>query len=152
MRDQGPKLGGTCLSRLAHRTASVCLFMFNQVQIVVHSGHLLARKVELLKTVLPNLMNLRNMPVAALPALEKIPGVVRIEEDKYHPNLVKLNISTPLIEGLQSQIEKAGLSDAGGNVADGKDVRVCVCDTGIYTGHEMYYARIDMDASVVSQE
>ncbi len=36
------------------------------------------------KTVLPNVMNLRNIPVTAKEALEKIPGVVRVVEDKYH--------------------------------------------------------------------
>jgi serine protease AprX len=86
-------------------------------------------------------MNLRNIPVAAVAALERIPWVTRVEEDKYHPNLIKLNISTPLIRGLQSQINAADLS------ADGSGVRVCVCDTGIDIDHAMYADRIDFEAS-----
>ena len=93
------------------------------------------------KTVLPNVMNLRNIPVTAKEALEKIPGVVRVVEDKYHENLIKLDESTPLIRGLQSQISGAGHS------ADGAGVRICVCDTGIDTDHIMYSDRIDFEAS-----
>jgi serine protease AprX len=93
------------------------------------------------KTVLPNVMNLRNLPPAAIDALKRIPGVVRVVEDKYHENLIKLDESTPLIRGLQSQVGGAGLD------ADGSGVRVCVCDTGIDMDHIMYSDRIDTAAS-----
>jgi len=93
------------------------------------------------KAVLPRVMNLRNIPFQAVSALEKIPGVERVEEDRYHPDLVKLHRSTPLINGLQSQINTAGLS------VDGSGVRVCVCDTGIDMDHWMYADRIDTAAS-----
>ena len=92
------------------------------------------------KVTLPNVINLRNIPIAAVAALERIPGVVQVEQDQYHPNLVKLHDSTPLIRGLQSQITGAGYS------ADGSGVRVCVCDTGIDTDHLMYADRIDTAA------
>jgi subtilisin family serine protease len=93
------------------------------------------------KTVLPNVMNLRNIPVQAIEALERSPGVVRVVEDTYHENVLKLDESTPLIRGLQSQISSAGLS------ADGSGIRVCVCDTGIDMDHLMYADRIDTSAS-----
>jgi serine protease AprX len=92
------------------------------------------------KTVLPNVMNLRNIPVKAIEALERIPGVERVVEDKYHENVLKLDESTPLIRGLQSQNSGAGYS------ADGAGVRICVCDTGIDTDHIMYSDRIDFEA------
>lgn len=93
------------------------------------------------KNVLPKVMNLRNMPLAAVAALEKIPGVFKVEEDKYHEKLIKLDESTPLINGLQSQIQSAGYTDAAGS-----GVRVCVVDTGIDTDHIMYSSRIDSGA------
>ena len=93
------------------------------------------------KTVLPNVMNLRKIPVTAIEALEKIPGVVKIVEDKYHEHVIKLDESTIRIGGLQSQITGAGYD------ADGSGVRVCVCDTGIDMDHIMYADRIDTAAS-----
>ncbi|MDH3328887.1 MAG: S8 family serine peptidase [Desulfobulbaceae bacterium] len=93
------------------------------------------------KNVLPKVMNLRNMPLTAVAALEKIPGVFKIEEDKYHEKLIKLDESTPLINGLQSQIQSAGYTNAAGS-----GVRVCVVDTGIDTDHIMYSSRIDSGA------
>lgn len=93
------------------------------------------------KVVLPNVVNLRDIPVTALQALENLPGVVRVEEDRYYEDLIKLDESTPLIRALQSQITGAGLS------ATGAGVRVCVCDTGIDTNHIMYADRIDLAAS-----
>jgi len=93
------------------------------------------------KTIMPNVMNLRNIPDTTIEALKKIPGVVRVVEDKYHKNLIKLDESTPLVNGLQSQISNSGHS------ADGEGVRVCVCDTGIDTDHIMYSDRIDFEAS-----
>lgn len=93
------------------------------------------------KAVMPNVLNLRSIPVTALPALQNIPGVIKVEEDVYHPNLIKLDESTPLVQGLQSQITGAGYS------ADGSGIRVCVCDTGIDMDHIMYSDRIDTAAS-----
>ncbi len=92
-------------------------------------------------TVLPNVLNLRGLAKADVEALKRIPGVIRVEEDVYHPNLVKLDEATPLVRGLQSQITGAGYS------ADGSGVRLCVCDTGIDTDHVMYASRIDFAAS-----
>ena len=92
------------------------------------------------KTVMPNVVNLRNLPEAAVEALKRASGVVKVEEDKYHPNLVRLHDSTPLVRGLQSQVAGANLS------ADGSGARVCVVDTGIDSNHLMYAARIDTAA------
>lgn len=93
------------------------------------------------KVVLPNAMNLRDIPVTAIQGLSNIPGVNRIERDEYHADLVKLDDATPLVNGLQSQISGAGFS------ADGSGIRVCICDTGIDTDHIMYADRIDFAAS-----
>ena len=93
------------------------------------------------KAVLPKVINLRNMPLAAVAALEKIPGVFKVEEDKYHERLIKLDESTPLINGLQNQVLSAGYTNS-----DGNGVRVCVIDTGIDTDHLMYSDRIDSSA------
>ncbi|MHC5112404.1 MAG: S8 family serine peptidase, partial [Planctomycetota bacterium] len=92
-------------------------------------------------TVMPNTINIRNIAPAAVDALKNLPGVLSVEEDKYYPDLVKLDESTPLIRALQTQITGAGYS------ADGTDIRVCVCDTGIDTDHIMYADRIDFAAS-----
>ena len=89
-------------------------------------------------TIMPNLMNLREIPRTALNALAHVPGVDRVEEDREaHAHL---NDSAPLIRALQSQIRDAGL------VADGSGVRVCICDTGIDSSHTMYASRIDTAA------
>ncbi len=90
------------------------------------------------KTVLTNVINLRNIPPARLRDLRTLPGVVKVEEDRIMH--AYLTVSTPLIRALQSQISGAGLS------ADGSGVRVCVIDTGIDTDHIMYSARIDTAA------
>ncbi|MCH8251977.1 MAG: S8 family serine peptidase [Planctomycetes bacterium] len=90
---------------------------------------------------LPNLINMRDIPLAAVDALRNMPGVVEVVEDEYHPNLVKLDDATPLVNARQDQIAAAGLS------ADGAGIRVCVCDTGIDTDHLMYADRIDFAAS-----
>ncbi|MFQ5671354.1 MAG: S8 family serine peptidase [Acidobacteriota bacterium] len=88
--------------------------------------------------ILPDVINLRGIPAAALEALKRIPGVRRVEADgvvhAHH------NDSTPLVRGLQSQISAAGLSAAGSGV------RVCVLDTGIDSDHIMYADRIDTAA------
>jgi subtilisin family serine protease len=91
-------------------------------------------------TVLPHVVNLRHLPQERLEALANVPGVVRVELDAYHPDLVRLHDSTPLIRGLQSQITGAGYT------ADGAGVRVCVADTGIDSDHLMYTDRIDASA------
>jgi len=92
------------------------------------------------KVVLPEAINLRNVPVSAIAALEKIPGVARIEQDQYHERVIQLDEATPLIRALQSQVTGAGFS------ADGTGVRVCICDTGIDSDHLMYADRIDTAA------
>ena len=92
-------------------------------------------------TAMPNVLNLRDVPVARVAQLKRLPGVTRVEKDVYHPDLVKLDESTPLVRALQSQLTAAGLP------YDGTGVRVCVCDTGIDMDHIMYSARIDTAAS-----
>ncbi len=87
--------------------------------------------------VLPNVLNLRDIPESQVDALKELPGVVRIEEDEYHQNVLMLHDSMPLIRGLQSQITGAGYS------ADGAGVRICIVDTGIDSDHIMYSDRID---------
>ena len=91
-------------------------------------------------TVLPDVINVRNIPEGRLNALAAIPGVTRVEKDEYHENVVRLHDSMPLIRGLQSQITGAGYS------ADGTGVRICVVDTGIDSDHVMFSARIDASA------
>ncbi len=91
-------------------------------------------------SVLPNVINIRNIPEASIAELEKMPGVIRVEMDEYHPNLVNLHDATGLVNGLQGQITAAGHS------ADGAGVRVCICDTGIDIDHVMYADRIDSAA------
>jgi subtilisin family serine protease len=80
--------------------------------------------------ILPGVINLRNIPVTALDGLRKVRGVVRVSEDP----VIQLNLqdSTPLIRGLQSQIQSAGLS------ANGEGIRICVPDTGIDSNHWMF--------------
>jgi len=90
---------------------------------------------------MPNVINLRDIPEGKLDELKSLPGVVKVELDQYHPDVVKLHDSIPLIRGLQSQINAAGYS------ADGSGVRVCIVDTGIDTDHVMYADRIDLSAS-----
>ncbi len=91
-------------------------------------------------SILPHVLNLRGIPESQIESLKKMPGVTRVEVDEYHPNVINLHDSTPLIRALQSQITGAGLS------ADGSGVRVCVCDTGIDSDHIMYSDRIDTAA------
>ncbi len=91
-------------------------------------------------TVLPNVINVRNIPQDQVAALSQILGVTKVELDEYHPNLVRLHDATPLVRGLQSQITAAGLS------ATGAGIRVCVTDTGIDSDHVMYASRIDTAA------
>lgn len=97
--------------------------------------------------ILPRVMNLRNMPVAALNGLRNMRGVVRVTQDP----VIQANLqeSTALIRGLQSQIQSAGLA------ANGAGVRICVTDTGIDSNHWMFQdwpdttkTRIDSDAAL----
>ena len=88
--------------------------------------------------ILPNMINVRQIPVRALPSLRQIPGVRRMEIDRQLR--AHLNDSTPLIRALQSQLTAAGLS------VTGSGVRVCVIDTGIDADHSMYATRIDSAA------
>ncbi len=81
-------------------------------------------------SILPRVLNLRNIPVPALNGLRNLPGVVRITQDP----VIKANLheSAVLIRALQSQIQAAGLS------ASGAGVRICVTDTGIDSNHWMF--------------
>ena len=88
-------------------------------------------------TVMPDVLNLRDLTDADVEALKTMPGVVKVEEDEYHANVLMLHDSMPLIRGLQSQITGAGYS------ADGSGVRICIVDTGIDSDHVMYSSRID---------
>lgn len=97
--------------------------------------------------ILPNVINLRNIPITALNGLRRIPGVVSVLEDP----VIQANLqdSTPLINGLQSQINSAGFS------ANGEGIRICVADTGIDSNHWMFQdwpdttnTRIDYDAAL----
>jgi subtilisin family serine protease len=88
--------------------------------------------------ILPNVINLRGLTPADVADVRRLPGVVRVEEDKiYH---VSLHDSIPLIRGLESQKTAAGLS------ARGTGVRVCIVDTGINASHVMFTGRIDSAA------
>jgi len=86
----------------------------------------------------PNLVNLRDIPRLRLQDLKRIPGVVRIEEDQRVRS--HLNGSMPLIRGLRSQLDAAGFS------ATGAGVRICIVDTGVDSDHLMYADRIDTGA------
>lgn len=81
-------------------------------------------------SILPRVMNLRNIPAPALNGLRNLPGVVRITPDPVVR--ASLQDSTNLIRGLQSQIQAAGLT------ANGAGVRICVIDTGIDSNHWMF--------------
>jgi serine protease AprX len=87
---------------------------------------------------LPDVINLRGLPPAAIAELEGMPETARVEEDGVV--WASLYDSVPLLGGLQSQMGVAGLS------ATGRGVRVCVIDTGIDSNSAMYRARIDRDA------
>lgn len=90
---------------------------------------------------MPNAINIRNVSAETIETLRAMPGVTKIEEDMYHPDLVRLDESTPLIRGLSTQLASAG------HAIDGSGVRVCVADTGIDMDHIMYAGRIDAAAS-----
>jgi subtilisin family serine protease len=88
--------------------------------------------------ILPGVINVRELPRAAVSALANVPGVVRIEEDAEVQ--AYMNQSAPLVRGLQSQVQAAGFS------ADGTGIRLCIVDTGIDTDNFMYSDRIDLAA------
>lgn len=88
--------------------------------------------------ILPNVINIRNFPVAALDALKARPGVAKVEED--YVVTLQHNDSLPLIRGYQSQIQAAGIT------ATGAGIRACVVDTGIDSNSIMYAGRIDTAA------
>ncbi len=89
--------------------------------------------------VLPNVINIRNLPRKEIEALRSLPGVVKVEED--YEVTIQHNDSMPLIRAYQSQIQAAGFSGV-----DGTGVRVCVIDTGIDSNSIMYSGRIDAAA------
>lgn len=89
-------------------------------------------------TVLPNVINLRNVNAADLPALQAMPGVTKVELD-YEVHTFH-NDSMPLIRAQQPQLQAAGFNQ------DGSGVRVCVVDTGIDSNSIMYSGRIDAAA------
>lgn len=98
-------------------------------------------------TIVPNLLNLRNIPLPALNGLRNLPGVVRVSPDPVIR--ASLHDSTALIRGLQSQIQSAGHS------VNGQGVRICVPDTGIDSNHWMFQdwpdttqTRIDYEAAL----
>jgi len=88
--------------------------------------------------ILPNVINIRELPLAAVAALARLPGVVKVEDD-YEVHTMIMD-SVPLVRGLQTQITAAGLS------ATGAGVRICVIDTGIDSNSIMYSTRIDAAA------
>jgi subtilisin family serine protease len=89
--------------------------------------------------VLPNVVNIRGLPPAAVEALKQMPGVVKVEEDyEVHSHH---NDSMPLIRAYQSQLQGAGFTGV-----DGAGIRCCVIDTGIDSNSIMYSTRIDAAA------
>ena len=87
--------------------------------------------------VLPNVMNLRDIPSPAVAALRNIPGVLRVEEDiavQAH-----LDESTGIIKALDGDLEGLG-------GPDGTGVRVCIVDTGINKDHTAFKDRVDAGA------
>ena len=61
-------------------------------------------------TVLPDVINIRDIPPAAVDALRNMPEVARVDEDKYHENVIRLDEATPLVRGLSTQLTGAGVS------------------------------------------
>jgi len=88
--------------------------------------------------ILPNVINIRDLPRAAIAVLARLPGVVKVEDD-YEVHTMIMD-AVPLVRGLQTQITAAGLS------ATGAGVRICVIDTGIDSNSIMYSSRIDTAA------
>ena len=92
------------------------------------------------ETVLPDVVNVRDISEVDVEALRLLPGVVRVEPDEIVR--IQLNDSTPLVRASEAQLEAAGLSTTG----DG--VRVCVIDSGIDSDHTLYAERIDTAAGI----
>ncbi len=88
--------------------------------------------------ILPNVINVRNLPRRELPALRRLAGVVKVEED--YEVTIQHNDSMPLIRAYQSQLQAAGITETGAGV------RACVIDTGIDSNSIMYSSRIDAAA------
>jgi subtilisin family serine protease len=84
--------------------------------------------------VLPNVMNLRDIPAPAVAALRNMPGVLRVEEDIVVQ--AHLDESTEIIKALDSNLVALG-------GPDGTGVRVCIVDTGINKNHSAFANRVD---------
>ena len=84
-------------------------------------------------TVLPNVINLRNIPVTALNGLQNVQGVVQIEEDL--PVQAVLSESVPRIRA-----DQGTLTGNGFNNVNGSGVRVCVIDTGGDQDHPAFFS------------
>ena len=87
--------------------------------------------------VLPNVMNLRDIPAPAVAALRNMPGVLRVEEDIVVQ--AHLDESTGIIEALDGDLVALG-------GPDGTGVRVCIVDTGINKSHTAFTGRVDESA------
>ncbi len=87
--------------------------------------------------VLPEVINLRNIPAAAVDAIRNIPGVLKVEEDTYDV-FVNMHQSTPHI--------RAQAGPVGQITNGGAGVRICIVDTGIDSDHIMFAGRIDTAA------
>jgi subtilisin family serine protease len=138
--DGGPRAKPGLLSVLVYMDPALRADAAQRADVRAFAAHKGGKVQYEYSMVLPNVLNLRDVPVSELEALKELPGVVRVEIDEYHPNVLALHDSTPLIRALQSQITGAGYS------ADGTGVRICVCDTGIDSDHLMYSDRIDASA------
>ena len=92
--------------------------------------------------ILPDVINVREFPAAALRGLERTPGVVQVTPDR--PVSIQLNESIPLIEADDPSIVLPGI--------DGSGVRVCVADTGIANGFAGYGSRIVAQYDFVDED
>jgi hypothetical protein len=88
-------------------------------------------------TLLPDLINVRGFPEAAVWALERAPGVLEVAPDRAFD--LDLAQSVPLIQATAAQI---GSIDADGLVETGALTRVCVVDTGVDNTFAGYKDRI----------
>ena len=95
-------------------------------------------RVEHEYTILPQVINVRDISRSDAERLRTLPGVLAITED--FPVTIMLNDSVEQIRGTHGQINAAG------HVATGAGVRVCIVDTGIDSNSVMYASRIDVAA------